>query len=70
MVRPGETKTLKDLEIGATIDELRLRLVYNSMYILVALNELDAAQLASEISEWIKSRETQVAQTVSEEKPS
>ncbi len=63
VVRAGQTKEIKDLEIGATIDELRMRIIYNNMYVLVSLNEFDAAKLSGEIIEWIKSRENQVGQS-------
>ncbi|HZW55308.1 MAG TPA: hypothetical protein VFF30_03385 [Nitrososphaerales archaeon] len=63
MVRAGQTKEIKDLEIGATTDELRMRIIYNNMYVLVCLNEFDAAKLSGEIIEWIKCRENQVGQS-------
>ncbi len=46
MVRAGDTREIKRLQIGATQDELRMRIVYNKMYGLISLNRFDAAKIA------------------------
>lgn len=53
LVKIGETKSIKDLDIIGTNGKLKFRIYYNALHAIVSLDEVDAEKLVREIMQWM-----------------